>query len=130
ERAACVLDMACDQAPHERDVFGFDKRLEIDHFRVATSLELARSIEHVRNAPAHAGRKVPTSSSEDDHTATRHVLTPVVADPLDNRQGAAVSDGKPLAGDASEVRFAASRAVERDVAEQYVAFRDEPCRLR
>src|SRR5439155_5257677 len=130
ERAARVFDVACNQAPHERDVLGLHERLEIHHLRVAASLELTRGVEHVRDAPAHAGGEIPTRSSEDDHTSARHVLAAVIPYPFDDRQRPAVSDGKAFAGDAAEVGFAASGAVERDIADEDVVLGHEPRRLR
>ncbi len=44
----------------------------------------------------------------------------MIADALDDRVGAAVAHGEALAGDPREVRLAAHRAVERDVAHQHV----------
>jgi len=95
------------------------------HLVIAAQPEISRDVEDVRHASAHAGRKIPARSSEHDHAAAGHVLAPVVADALDHGVRAAVADRKPFAGDAAEVRLAARRAVQRDVADENVLFRHE-----
>ena len=47
----------------------------------------------------------------------------MVSDPLDDRVGAAIPDGEPLARGAMNIRLAARRAVEDDVADDDVLFR-------
>ena len=82
-------------------------------------------VEHVGDAAAHAGSEVAAGRAEHDDAPAGHVLAAVIADAFDDRQGAAVAHGEPLAGEPAEVRLAARRAVERDVADEDVVFRDE-----
>src|SRR2546422_10779014 len=70
-------------------------------------------------------REVASRAADDDHAAARHVLAAVVADALDDRVGAAVAHGEPLAGHAPHVGLAARRAVERDVADDDVGLGHE-----
>src|SRR5439155_18573910 len=87
--------------------------------------EIPRRIEDVRHAAAHPGRKIPPRLSEHDHAAARHVLAAMVADALDHGVRPAVSDRESLARDAADVRLAARRAIQRDVADDDVLFRDK-----
>ena len=75
--------------------------------------------------PLMPGREIPPGPSEHDDAAAGHVLAAVIADAFDDGERAAVADGEPLAGDAAEVRLAARRAVERDVADDDVLLGDE-----
>ena len=54
-------------------------------------------IEQERLAAGHARAEVAPVRSEHDHRAARHVLAGVVADALDDRDGARVPHGEPLA---------------------------------
>src|SRR6185312_13415615 len=90
--------------------------------------EDARLVQDVCETAAHPGSEVAPRPAKDDDAAARHVLAAVVADTLDNRNRAAVTDGEPLAGDAANERLAARGAVERDVADDDVGFGGE-CRL-
>ena len=71
------------------------------------------------------GGEVAAGPAEDEHAAAGHVFAGVIADAFDDGQRAAVADGKPLAGNAADIRLAARRAVERDVADDDVVLGDE-----
>ena len=73
--------------------------------------------------PLMPAAKLRPGRAEHDHAAAGHVLAAVVADALDDRAGAAVAHGEPLAGHAAHERVAAGGAVERDVADDHVLFR-------
>ena len=49
----------------------------------------------------------------------------MIADPFHHRAHAAVADAKALARHAADIRFAAGRAIKRDVADDDVFFGDE-----
>src|SRR5207245_2190805 len=85
---------------------------EVDHLGVTAPAEGPGDIVDERVAAAHAGGEVRPGLAQDDHHAPRHVFAGVVADPLDDRLGAAVPDGEPLAGPAAEEGLAGRRAVE------------------
>ena len=72
--------------------------------------------------PLMPAAKLRPVRPEHDDAAAGHVLAAVVADALDDRDGAAVAHGESLAGQAADVRLAARRAVERDVADDDVLF--------
>src|SRR5207302_5998548 len=82
--------------------------------------EAAVVIQHERGAAAHARREVASRRPDDHHRAARHVLAAVIADALDDGGGSAVAHPEPLAGDATDERFARRRTVERDVADDDV----------
>ena len=93
--------------------------------RLQRGAEAAGRVEHVGDAAAHAGGEVPAGAAEHDDAAAGHVLAAVIADAFDDRERAAVADGEPLAGEAADVRLAAGRAVQRDVADDDVVLGDE-----
>ena len=70
--------------------------------------------------PLMPGREVAPGPAEHDDAPAGHVFAAVVADAFDDGDGAAVANGKALAGDTAEVGLAARRAVERDVADDDV----------
>ena len=96
--------------------------------RIAAPLERLVRIEHVRDAAAHARREVPAGPAEHDDPAAGHVFAAVIADAFDDGERAAVAHREAFAGDAAEVRLAAGRAVERDVADEDVVLGDEVAR--
>ncbi|MOA12236.1 hypothetical protein D3C78_1322120 [compost metagenome] len=53
---------------------------------VGTLGKVAALVEHVGKAPSHAGREVDAGGTEHGDDAAGHVLTAVVANPLDYRQ--------------------------------------------
>ncbi|MEZ5073990.1 MAG: hypothetical protein R2691_04050 [Solirubrobacterales bacterium] len=46
--------------------------------------------------PAHSGREAAAGRTEDDDAAAGHVLAAVLADPLDDGEGAGVADREAL----------------------------------
>jgi hypothetical protein len=109
-RAVREHDVLRDHLPHDLPIVRVE-RVEIDHAWIEATLEVPRRIKHVRDAAAHACRKVPPGPAEHDHPPAGHVLAPVIADPLDDRVRAAVPHGKSLAGHAAQIRLAARRAI-------------------
>ena len=87
--------------------------------------EVAVLVVDVGDAARHAGGEVLAGRPEHDHPAAGHVLAAVVADRLHDRVDAAVADAEALAGHAADVRLAAGRAVEGDVADDDVLLGDE-----
>src|SRR5438093_317738 len=113
-------DVAPDQVAHELDVLGPIERLEVHHAEIAAPLEVAVHVERVRDPARHARGEVPAGEPEHDDAPAGHVLASVVADAFDDRVDAAVPHAEPLTGDAADVRFAAGRPVEGDVADDDV----------
>ena len=102
------------------------ERIEIDHLRIAAVFnEVTRFVEYVGDASAHTGSKIAAGRAEDDHASAGHVFTTVVADAFHDGMYTAVADAESFAGPAADVGFAFDRAVECDVADQNVVFRDE-----
>ena len=111
---------------HQLDVLGMLERLELHHLRdCSAAANRPVGVEHVGDAAAHAGGEIAPGRPEHDDAPAGHVLAAVVADAFDDRERAAVADGEALARHAAEVRLAARRAVERDVADDDVLFGDE-----
>ena len=54
-------------------------------------------VEHAGDAAGHAGREVAAGRAEDHDAAAGHVLAAVVADALDDGDGAGVADAEALA---------------------------------
>jgi len=115
-----VLDVALDQPPQRRDLGGVLDALEVHHLRVHARVEVAALVEHVGDAPGHAGREVAAGRTEHHHPAAGHVLAAVVAHALDHRVGAAVAHAEALARHAADVGLAARGTVQRHVADDDV----------
>lgn len=56
----------------------------------------------VCDATGHSGREVPTDCSQNDNTASCHVLTSVIAHAFNNRSGPGIPDSKSFATDTTE----------------------------
>ena len=104
----------------------FRHRLELDHRHVAALGEVAVLVEHIGDAARHAGREVAAGLADDDDDAAGHVFAAMVADALDDGDGAGVAHGEALAGDAAEIALALDRAVEHGVADDDRLLGDDP----
>src|SRR5208282_4647411 len=120
DRALRVLQVPHDQRMQLLEFVAIADRTQLDHPGVAARWERAVFVKHVRHTAAHAGREVTAGLAQNHDQAARHVLASMVADALDDRVRAAVTHRESLAGYAAEERFAAGRAVERDVADNDV----------
>src|SRR3954469_4913577 len=78
DAAARVANMRCEHALHGIHVVGGEQRLELYTLIVAPGVESVRSVEHIRDASAHASSEVPPGAADHEDTARGHVLTPVV----------------------------------------------------
>ena len=74
--------------------------------------------------------KLRPGRAEHDHAPAGHVLAPVVADPLGDRQRARVADAEALADHAAQEDLAARRAVGDDVAGDHLLLGGERRRRR
>ncbi len=127
--AAGIGIMPLDHVFQLGDVFRFD-RVQLDHFAVAMNGEFAADIINIGDAAAHAGGKVAAGIAEDDDPATGHVFAAVVANAFHNSLDAGVADGKPFAGFSADKGFAGGGAIEGDIADDAVFFRNESGILR
>ena len=82
-------------------------------------------VEHIGDAARHAGREVAAGLADHDDDAAGHVLAAMIADALDDRDGAGVAHRETLAGDAAEIALALGRAVEHGVADDDGFFRHD-----
>ncbi len=117
--------MALDHAAHLLDLRGVGERFDVHHLLVHAAGEIAHLIENVCNASGHAGTEIPACRAEYDDVTTGHVLAAVIADRLDNRIRATVAHGETLSSHAPDVRLAAGRSIQADVADDDVLFRHE-----
>src|SRR4029453_6734382 len=108
------------QVLDQLDILGVDEGLQVHHAHVAAATEVARLVQHEREAARHARREVASGAAAYHHPAARHVLAAVAAYPFHRREGPAIADREALARDSAEVGFAAGRAVEHHVADQDV----------
>src|SRR4051812_19541034 len=130
DAAARVANMRCEHALHGLHVVGGEQRLELYELLVAPGEEGAVSVEHIRDASAHASSEVPSGAADHQDTALGHVLTPVVTHTLDHRHRTAVAHGESLAGNSRDVGFAARGAIQTDVADDDVLVGGEGRRRR
>ena len=91
------------------------ERLDVDQLRVEALCEGAIRIVDEGNAPRHAGTEVAPGGPEDHHPTPGHVLAPVVADALHDRDGTRVAYAEPLAHLTPDENLAARRTVQDDV---------------
>src|SRR5581483_3098824 len=94
--------------------------LERHRLLVAAVLERSVLVEHIGDAARHAGGEVAPGLADDGDAPAGHVFAAVVADAFDHSVDAAVAHTEALARDAADIRFAAGRTVERDVADDDV----------
>ena len=92
-----------------------------DHGGVATLGKQTVLVIHIRDAAAHAGRKIATGVAQHSDGAAGHVFTPVVASAFHHRGGTGQTHGETLTGHAAEKRFAAGGAIQHGVADDDVA---------
>ena len=128
--AAGQLRVAQHEPVHQLRLLGIFQLVQADHLLVAALGEGAPLVEHVGDAARHAGGEVAAAAADDHHAPAGHVLAAVIADPFDDRVGAAVADGEALAGDAAEEGLAGGGAVERHVADEDVLLGGEGRLLR
>ena len=69
--------------------------------------------------------KLPPGLADDEHAAAGHVFAAMIADALDDGDGAGIAHREALAGDAAEIAFAGDRAIEHGVADDDRVFRHE-----
>src|SRR3989344_606020 len=120
QRRAGVLRVAAQQLLHLLHILGIAERLEFDHRRVATALEVTARIEHECESAGHAGGEVAPHGTDDDHAPAGHALAFVLAHALDDPVRAGISHREALAGQPAEIGLAAGGAVKRDVTDDDV----------
>ena len=117
--------VARDQLAHESPVLVASSGSRSTMPRLQRCANVPSLIEHVGDAAAHAGGEIAARPAEHDDPTAGHVFAAVIADAFDHGTRAAVAHGEPLAGHAAQVRLAARRAVQRDVADDDVFFGHE-----
>ena len=119
-RTSRHLNVSLNEALHEPDVGLVEQRLDLDHLAIDARAELTVDVIDIRYAAAHTGREVPPGLAQNHHRSASHVLAAVVASALDNRASPTVSHCEALACDAVEEDLAASRPIQRRIANQDV----------
>jgi hypothetical protein len=109
-----------DETAEEGNLGGLLDGANLNHLHVDLGLEVAVDIQDIGNATRHTSREVATSGSENDDTATSHVLAAVVTNTLNDGSCTGVSDGKSLGGDTAEEAATCSSTVQTDVSNENV----------
>src|SRR5208282_5878893 len=91
-----------------------------DEFAIVVSAR-ERAAQRINKATGHAGAKIVSRGSQNDHDAGGHILTTVLADALHHRQRAAIANGEPLARASGDVELAAGGAVEYGVPREHIS---------
>src|ERR1019366_3773156 len=108
------------------NILSFENRLKVHRVQITALFgEVSAFVKNVGAAATHAGGKIPAAGSEHQHQALGHVFAAVVADALDYRGRSRVANGEALTRDPIEKRFAASRAVESNVADENICLGSE-----
>src|SRR6185369_8167073 len=82
-------------------------------------------VQQIRDATRHTSRKVSADPAQHHDSSTSHVLTTVIANSFNHHIHAAVPHTNPLACDTVDVSLATRRAVERNVADDHILFRNK-----
>ena len=91
----------------------------------ARRTELARLVQHVSDPAGHARREILARLAQHDHQTLGHVLAAVIAHAFDHRRRARIAHRESLARASVEKRFARRRAVQSNISDQNVFFRQE-----
>ena len=117
--------MSLDQPAQRGVIVRFGHRADLDEWRRGPFANQVRGVDDECDAAAHARGKVAPSAAEHDDRAAGHVLASVITDAFDDRNGAAVPNREPFARRAGDERFARRRAIQRRVAHDDRAFRQD-----
>ena len=98
--------------------------------RIQTRNEGLVRVMNERHATSHAGTKIVTNLTENDHPAAGHIFTRIGAGPLDNSGSARIPDTKPFTGLPGGEQPARGCAIKNRVADDGVLMRHEACRGR
>src|ERR1700756_4503548 len=124
--AAGEFHVACDEITHALHILHLHQWFEVDRVRIATLLgKVSALVEDICQASAHTRREVSAAGAKDQHEPIGHVFTTVIANALDDRGRTGIAYGKTPAGYAVEEGFAASGAIESNVADDDVFFGSE-----
>ena len=88
--------------------------IPVDHF-------VGFAAENVGKASGHAGAEIQAERAEDEDDAAGHVFAAVLADAFDNRESAAIADGKTFTSAACDEKPAGGGAVKDGVSGENVA---------
>ena len=94
--------------------------LDLNHLVVQPLLEVTSIVDHIGDPPTHPGAEISASLADHHHTTTCHVLTSVVANSLDDGDGAGVPDREALSRTPIEVALTCDSAVQHGVADDDV----------
>src|SRR3954454_13514792 len=128
--AFSVVGMALDQLADLVDLLFVLEFFETDHLFIAAAGEITRFVDDVSDAATHSRGEVAAGLAEDHDCAAGHIFAAVIAHGFHNSIHAGVADAKALARHPSDIRLAAGRAVEGDVAGDDIIFRGESGALR
>src|SRR5277367_1565793 len=125
--AAREFQMPLDQSPENLQVARFNHRFEVNRGQIgAFFCEIESFVEYICNSAAHARCKIAAALSQDKHQSVGHVFTAMVSDAFNNRRCAGIAHREAFSGDATEKRFAAGCAIQRNVADEHAFLRGKP----
>ena len=101
-----------------------------NHLLIQTDIQIVILIQHIGDAAAHTCRKVLAGRAKHHHTASRHVLTAVIAYALHHRNSAGISHAEPLSGHTVNKSLSAGGPIERNVSYYNIFLRLKPASLR
>src|SRR5690606_5147558 len=96
--------------------------LKQNHFKITTLDQLAVRIVHISDATRHPRTKVSARFAKNNNSATRHILTAMIAYSFNNDTYARVSHGKSFARYTEDVSFTARCSVEHRITRNDIAF--------
>ena len=100
------------------------------HLFIASPRKLAFLIEHVSNAAGHSSGEISSRRTKHDYASTSHVFASVIANSFNHGRSSTVPHTETFARCAADVGFATRRAIESDVTDNHILFRDERCFAR
>ena len=97
-------------------VGGLLDKVDLHHIHVAEIVEVVVLVPDVGHTTTHTSGEVAACRTEDDDTATRHILTAVVSGALHDGDGTRVTHGEALTDLSVDVELAGSSTIQTRVA--------------
>ena len=117
--------MFFEQAADGGNVVRFIDRCHVDECFVDVEIKPVIFVKDIGRPAGHAGSKVAASRTEDQHAAAGHVFTAVFTDAFDDGGGAGISHAEAFTGNAVDESFSGGGAVEGDITDDDVVFRND-----
>ena len=119
-RAAGAIEVALEERVQLGSILSACDTAQTNKLLIGVGRHAVVVIIDVGHATRHPCAEVAARLAEHHHHPARHVLASMIAHPLDHRPRTGVADGEALAGAACRIQFAASRTIERRIAQDHV----------